>query len=164
MKNYKDIAKTLPHDMNAFQKDAAYPTLEEAVAHINNIDFSLIQKKLCSKDKLLCRTWSSVEAEIGIQYYKNFLFLNKKYLGEFPVLPPMLEVDEVWHHHILDTRQYMKDCENIFGYYFHHYPYFGTRNLSDKENLDIAFELVQNLHEIEFGSKMLDIWSSEFEI
>lgn len=164
MKYYQDIVKTLPHDMNVFQKDTAYPTLEDAVAHINNIDFSLIHKKLCSKDKLLCRTWSSVEAEVGIQYYKNFLFLNKKYLSEFPVLPPMLEVDEVWHHHILDTRQYMKDCEKIFGYYFHHYPYFGTRNSSDKENLDVAFELIQNLHEIEFGSKMLDIWSSELEI
>ena len=141
-----------------------HPTLEEAVNHINNIDFSSIIEKLCSADRLLCRKWSLVEAEVAIQYYKNFLFLNKKYLDEFPVIPPMLEVDEIWHHHILDTRRYINDCNQIFGYYFHHFPYFGTRDHSDKENLDTAFQLTQTLHEAEFGSKMLSIWSHEREL
>jgi len=76
----------------------------------------------------------------------------------------MLEVDEIWHHHILDTRQYVKDCDCIFGYYFHHYPYFGTRSNTDKANLDLAFEMTQTLHEIEFGSKMLAIWSDQIEL
>lgn len=75
----------------------------------------------------------------------------------------MLEVDEIWHHHILATRQYMKDCLGIFGYYFHHYPCFGTRSQGDKSNLGTAFEVTQRLHEIEFGSKMLDIWGHEIE-
>lgn len=162
--HYKNIADTLPHSMASPKDDKGYPTLQEAVDYINNIDFSTLREKLCSKDRLLCRTWSSVEAEVGIQYYKNFLFLNKKYLSKFPVLPPMLEVDEIWHHHILNTRQYIKDCKGIFGYYFHHYPYFGTRNQTDKENLDIAFEVIQKLHEDEFGSKMFHIWSDEFEL
>ncbi len=54
-----------------------HPTLEEAVNHINNIDFSSINEKLCSADRLLCRKWSLAEAKVAIQYYKNFLFLNK---------------------------------------------------------------------------------------
>ena len=163
-KNYTDIPCSLPHDINPPIKQQNSPSIDEAVQHINEIDFSLIREKLCSGDILLCRTWSSVEVEIGLQYYKNFLFLNKKYLGEFPILPPTLEVDEIWHHHILDTRQYIKDCKKIFGYYFHHYPYFGTRSPTDKENLSTAFDVTQMLHEREFGSKMLALWSDEIEL
>ena len=161
---YKNIAKTLPHSMEPLTNDANHPTLEEAVNYINNIDFSSIAEKLCSADPLLCRKWSPAEAEVALQYYKNFLFLNKKYLDEFPIIPPMLEVDEIWHHHILDTRQYINDCNQIFGYYFHHHPYFGTRNHADTANLDTAFQLTQKLHESEFGSKMLNIWSAEREL
>lgn len=165
MKNdYENIASSLPHSMSPPLNEQNTPSLKDAVEHINTIDFSLISEKLCSKDVLLCRTWSPVEIEIGLQYYRNFLFLNKKYLREFPVLPPMLEVDEIWHHHILDTRQYVKDCECIFGQYFHHYPYFGTRGNADKANLDLAFEITQTLHEIEFGSKMLAIWSAQIDL
>lgn len=134
------------------------PTLSEAVSYIDRMDFELIKCKLMSGDKLVSREWTLLEAEIAIQYYKNFLFLNKKYAGEFPVLPPLLEVDEVWHHHIMDTRQYEKDCERIFGYFFHHYPYFGTRSEEDNLNLQAAFELVQKLHEAEFGKKMVSVW------
>lgn len=137
----------------------ATPSLEDAVHHINNMDLDLIVKKITSPDPLLCRQWSKTEAEIAIQYYKNFLFLNKKYLSSHPVIPPLLEVDEIWHHHILDTRQYTKDCMGIFGYYFHHYPYFGTRSETDLNNLTIAFDLAQELYEHEFGGRMISIWS-----
>ncbi|MOA22943.1 hypothetical protein D3C78_1435410 [compost metagenome] len=123
------------------------------------MDFSLIKKKITTPDPLLCRTWSIVEAEIGIQYYKNFLFLNKKYLPSHPIIPPLLEVDEIWHHHILDTRQYYIDSMAIFGYYLHHYPYFGARGDEDLQHLNIAFEESQKLYELEFGSRMISIWS-----
>ncbi|WP_122388234.1 glycine-rich domain-containing protein, partial [Pseudomonas savastanoi] len=99
-----------------------------------------------------------LEAEIGIQYYRNLLYINKKYQRKYNVLPPLLEVDEIWHHHILDTRAYITDCEHIFGYYFHHYPYFGTRGEKDKKNLRIAFKLVQDLYKEEFGYYMTNIW------
>lgn len=155
---YSLIVDTLPH-MKGKPSSATTPSLEEAVNHINIMDLSLIHKKLTSYDPLLCRQWSDAEAEIAIQYYKNFLFLNKKYLSTYPVIPPLLEVDEVWHHHILDTRQYKKDCMKIFGSYFHHYPYFGTRGESDFNNLAIAFEQTQKLYEHEFGDRMISIWS-----
>lgn len=164
MKSYKNIVDTLPHSMELPNPDLIHPTLDEAIAHIDSIDLSLIEAKLCSADRLLFRQWTKVEAEVGIQYYKNFLFLNKKYSKEYPVLPPSLEVDEIWHHHILDTRQYMKDCDGIFDYYFHHYPYFGTRSQNDQENLHVAFEVTQGLHEMEFGKRMLSIWSDEFDL
>ncbi|SDR54213.1 hypothetical protein SAMN05216597_5649 [Pseudomonas cannabina] len=54
----------------------------------------------------------------------------------------------------------MKDCQNIFGYYFHHYPYFGARGNDDKKNLGKAFELVQELYKEEFGYYMTQLWEA----
>lgn len=99
------------------------------------------------------------ELELAIQYYKNFLYLNKKYLNIVPIIVPSLEVDEIWHHHILDTRQYYFDCMNIFGYYFHHYPYFGMRSNEDQVNLVNCFEISQAIYAHEFGHFMESIWS-----
>ncbi|MGH8601356.1 MAG: glycine-rich domain-containing protein [Gammaproteobacteria bacterium] len=158
--NYGSILSTLPHSMQADLKAEDTPSLGDAVKYIDSIDFSEIERKLHGYDPLLCRRWSRDETEIGIQYYKNFLYLNKKYQDKFPVIPPMLEVDEIWHHHILDTRKYMTDCQNIFGYYFHHYPYFGARGNSDKNNLDASFAVAQLLHEHEFGCEMIAIWDN----
>lgn len=33
-----------------------------------------------------------------------------------------LDVDEIWHTHILNTTRYIADCEEYFGYYLHHTP------------------------------------------
>jgi hypothetical protein len=52
----------------------------------------------------------------------------------------------------------MTDSMAIFGYYFHHYPYFGTRGNDDLNNLKAAFEESQKLHELEFGSRMISVW------
>lgn len=157
-KKYRNISRTLPHSMDVKVDVGQVPTLQESVKYIDEMDLDLIKDKLVSGDRLLCRQWTLLEAEIAIQYYKNFLFLNKKYAQKYSVLPPLLEVDEVWHHHIMDTRRYEQDCQKIFGYYFHHYPYFGTRSAEDKANLEMAFDVVQKLHEIEFGKKMVSVW------
>ncbi len=55
--------------------------------------------------------------------YRAFLYLCKHYPKEI-IVPPR-EVDEFWHLHILDTRNYHTDCQKIFGYYLHHFPYAG---------------------------------------
>ncbi|WP_338579932.1 hypothetical protein [Pseudomonas sp. ML2-2023-6] len=46
-KKYGDIVKTLPHSMEVVVGDRVLPTLEEAVAHINGMDFNLIKTNLC---------------------------------------------------------------------------------------------------------------------
>ncbi len=35
---------------------------------------------------------------------------------------PSRDVDKIWHAHILHTREYMQDCQEYFGHYFHHTP------------------------------------------
>jgi hypothetical protein len=85
--------------------------------------------------------------------YKRFLHLNKKYPNAGIV--PTDDIDEIWHYHILDTRSYIKDSNEVFGGYFHHFPYFGLRGEQDEQNLKNAFEETKDLYEREFGEKML---------
>lgn len=56
--------------------------------------------------------------------YRWFLQAIRKSPGE--TLAPQKAVDIFWHHHILDTRKYMYDCERLFGRYIHHFPYTGV--------------------------------------
>ena len=152
----KHIVETLPHSVSVPNIDSNI-TIDDARSYIYSIDFENIVNKITQKDLLVSRVWSREEAEEDVSYYKNFLYLNKKYLSIHPVIPPSTEIDEIWHHHILDTRKYHNDCSNIFGYYFHHYPYFGMRSESDFNNLNDAFKVTQDLHYKEFGDYIYKI-------
>lgn len=55
--------------------------------------------------------------------YRKFLTLCAQ-KPEMNIVPPRL-VDAVWHAHITFTRQYMADCELLFGSYMHHNPGIG---------------------------------------
>ncbi len=52
--------------------------------------------------------------------YRKFLTLCAKFPAT-TFVPPRL-VDHVWHAHITFTRQYMADCDLLFGEYKHHNP------------------------------------------
>ena len=63
--------------------------------------------------------------------YRQFLTLSAANPGA-KIVPPRL-ADLVWHEHITHTRQYMADCQAVFGEYLHHTPnaedseaYYGT--------------------------------------
>lgn len=131
--------------------------LEKARLYIDTIDFSMIIKKMVEH-----QGWLQKEAETVCRLYQNFLFLNKKYGGVYPELPPSEDIDEFWHNHILDTKNYRKDCEIIFGAYFDHYPYFGIDGHTTSANLESAFETVQKLHFKEYGEQIFEVrnaWS-----
>lgn len=70
--------------------------------------------------------------------YRAFLFLCKIYPIE--VIVPIKEVDDFWHLHILDTRNYIADCNAIFGYYLHHYPYAGLDGSGCREEDEEVFK------------------------
>ena len=53
--------------------------------------------------------WPVKAAKTGIVLYRNFLYLLAKYPNT--LLPPSQEMDEVWHAHILHTRDYRNFCE-----------------------------------------------------
>ncbi len=103
--------------------------LSEAMDIVKNWEFSLTKQKLCEIDYA---GWSAERAEKAEQDYKKYLVLTKICEGFQPV--PNGDIDRFWHEHILDTRRYKDDCEAFFGYFLHHYPYFGMRGEEDNEN------------------------------
>lgn len=127
------------------------PTLAQAKAYIQQIDFSQIINKMVKRDG-----WLRRDARRVCGLYKNYLFLRKKYHKQYK-LPPSIEIDEFWHYHILDTRKYQQDCEKIFGKYHHHYPYFGFDDHSNLEDLAKAFSETRRLHQLEFGQPIYQV-------
>lgn len=71
--------------------------------------------------------------------YKKFLFLAKT--NPTANLVPSLMIDEVWHDHILHTKQYANDCNQIFGSYMHHLPSINEEG----EDISETFQLYRNV-------------------
>jgi hypothetical protein len=65
--------------------------------------------------------WSAAHLKAAAAAYRHFLYVSLIYKGKFRVVPH-LSVDEVWHQHILCTKNYMEFCNAFFGDYFHHDP------------------------------------------
>ena len=86
--------------------------------------------------------------------YRRFLHLHLQYPG-LEIVPTKL-IDEVWHQHILDTRAYAKDCQDMFGEFLHHYPYFGMHGEEDQANLQTCFERTQVIWMDCFGEPMFE--------
>jgi len=72
-------------------------------------------------------------------------------------LVPSKDIDAFWHQHILDTKKYAEDCDMIFGYFLHHFPYFGIRGEDDARSLKEAFADTKKLFLDYFG---IDIMTS----
>jgi len=121
--------------------------LKAAQLYINNLDLTFLQTQLTQRD---IDKWSRKDAIIGIQQYKNYLYLIKKYNDKYPIIPPSKHIDEVWHQHILNTKKYHDACWQIFGHFHHHTP-------GEKTKKSIAFynqlfdQITQELYFKEFG-------------
>jgi hypothetical protein len=121
---------------------------EQMVEAIFSLDLDPIKMKLM--DSKEGHGWTQAEADRHELEYKRFLALLAKFPDE--VIAPNTNVDKFWHGHILDTVKYAQDCENVFGYFLHHYPYFGLRDEQDAANLAEAAVRMRRLYEQEFGS------------
>lgn len=84
-----------------------------------NWDLKYISDKLISKYQ-----WSDERANLAIEEYKKYIFLAKNREDGDYNCPPG-DVDEVWHAHILYTKNYSRDTREYFGYYLHHTPATG---------------------------------------
>ena len=93
--------------------------------------------------------WTKEQTEQHIAYYTMFLTL--KHLHPHVEIVPSDEIDRVWHTHILDTQKYASDCQQVFGSFLHHFPYFGIRGEVDRQNLNVAFDRTQELFKEHFG-------------
>jgi hypothetical protein len=120
------------------------PALREALDRVNHLDFKMLKIKMIEEHDWTPEFCDEVEA-----LYRRFLALNARFPDR--KICPTGPIDEFWHAHILDTRAYMRDCEEIFGHYLHHFPYFGMRGPEDHAALEKAFRESVELFIRHFG-------------
>ena len=125
-------------------------TVDDVVAAIQALDLDPIKLKLMDPEE--GHGWSREYADRMELAYRRFLTLLVKYPDE--VIAPTKEVDKFWHGHILDTMKYAEDCQNVFGYFLHHFPYFGMRGEEDAANLKAAAARMHTIYESEFGEQL----------
>lgn len=82
--------------------------------------------------------WSLEYTLRVIDEYKKFI-----YLGLISPVEPSYEIDQVWHTHILYTKDYMKMCKMLNIDYFHHNP----KSKKDKYNKNFdGYQLTKELY------------------
>jgi hypothetical protein len=124
--------------------------VEQIVAAIEALDLEPIKFKLMDREE--GQGWSREYVERMAIAYRRFLTL----LVTHPetTVAPTKDIDKFWHGHILDTMKYAEDCERVFGYFLHHFPYFGMRGGEDAAALSNAGQEMERLYVQEFGEEM----------
>lgn len=64
--------------------------------------------------------WSPTRLTDAELAYRQYLALCRDNPGQS--VAPTRDADEVWHAHILHTKEYARDCEEYFGRFLHHSP------------------------------------------
>lgn len=89
--------------------------IEKSLQKIDELDLNYVAEMMIHREN-----WDEQEAYKAVIRYKKFLKLLCKY-SDIP-LAPVPDIDEVWHTHILHTKNYTRDCLDIFGKFAHHTP------------------------------------------
>ena len=86
---------------------------------------------------------------LAVKKYKQFLNLKVK----FPKMSfvPTDDIDMIWHAHILDTEQYAKDCNHLFGEFLHHEPFFGNFGNKTQQGMGVMFKQTSDVWFQEYG-------------
>ena len=114
---------------------------------IFELDLDPIKVKLMHKES--GEGWTREQVDAVEFEYRRFLCLMKLFPHEQTA--PLFDVDIFWHYHILDTMKYAADCEQIFGYFLHHFPYTGLRGEDDEAAHERVGARMQALYEATFG-------------
>lgn len=65
--------------------------------------------------------WPEARLLKAANEYRSFLRAHVKN-PDRELRPESNDADEVWHAHVLHTRNYERDCKRLFGYFLHHCP------------------------------------------
>lgn len=126
---------------------ATLEAVEIRMDDIEALDLSMIKTKLQDAEEGL--GWTAEQCdEVEIEY-KRYLALKRAY-PDVEIVPNKL-VDAFWHAHILDTQKYAEDCSTLFGFFLHHYPYFGMGGEGDYQALCDAFDQTRELYDLHFS-------------
>lgn len=116
---------------------------------LKQLDLGAIAYKLMHPEE--GKGWTKKQTTRALLRYMMFLFLLHLYPNQNII--PTVEIDRVWHHHILDTQKYAEDCQMLFGHFIHHFPYAGLEN--DTSNWQASFYETQKLFKQYFEVELL---------
>jgi hypothetical protein len=133
--------------MNQALQTQKPPSVEERLRRLEKLDFASI-RRLLGQPAPTGFGWGEETALEAERLYRQFLHLILVEATEQPV--PNTLVDAFWHAHILDTKKYREDCQNVFGYFLDHNPGFGANG--DVHERDRAFAQTVEAHKILFGN------------
>ncbi|GAB3463374.1 hypothetical protein GCM10027321_25900 [Massilia terrae] len=114
---------------------------------IVELDLDPIKVKLMHKES--GEGWTLEQANVVEAEYRRYLYLMKAFPDE--TFAPGTDVDTFWHYHILDTTKYALDCQEIFGYFVHHFPYIGLRGEEDMLAHERLGQRMRTIYEAAFG-------------
>lgn len=145
------------NELHAVQKEAI-PVAGVAIANYTDfieklqvLDLEPIAFLLMHPEKGV--RWTREKTVQAIAHYKMFLLLH--YLYSDKKLVPTVEIDVVFEHHFSDSAKYRQDCNDLFGYFVDHNPYFGLLDEADEKNWLAAFAETKFLFEQHFGTDVL---------
>ena len=99
--------------------------------HLPDFDLSYVTDQMLLEEKKAgLSTLTDEGLANSVRKYRNYLALAKAYPG-VPLMP-CLDIDEVWHNHVLNTRRYHEDCMGYFGYMLHHNPAMPTQEVAQR--------------------------------
>lgn len=126
-------------------------SLQDAESRVQAIDLEPIVYKLVNPEP--GETGLTLEeADRRVSLYRQFLVLHL--VSPESVIVPTVDIDSVWHAHILDTAKYAQDCDSIFGFFLHHFPYLGLRGDEDERNWREKSKHTRALFEKYFGASL----------
>ncbi|MES2204388.1 MAG: hypothetical protein V4496_04120 [Pseudomonadota bacterium] len=107
---------------------------------LDNLDFTMVKLNLCLPNEEGGFEWPIEEVDKAISAYFNFLKMISDMIPERILVGPIYfseakiffekavpntirhNVAIVWERHILNTRQYIEDCQRLFGVHLHYSP------------------------------------------
>jgi small ubiquitin-related modifier len=81
--------------------------------------------------------WSEAKSRSVLQAYRQFLHVKvAKQDWNAEILSPSVDVDQMWHQHVLDNLNYAHDCQLLCGHFVRHDPDGGLDVVARINRLD----------------------------
>jgi hypothetical protein len=123
-------------------------TVQERLRRVDALDLEPIVFKLMHPEPGEMAL-GLARADQDVALYRCFLKLCALHPGA--TIVPTRQLDRVWHTHMLDTAKYRADCDQVFGLFLDHFPYFGFRGDEDRRAWQQDFAHTRRLFRQHFG-------------
>ena len=109
---------------------------------IENYSFDFLKSRFLKKFNDLDEYQYLLIEECLKDYYIAYYLINNNLVNVDikSISPPNDIVDELWHLHIIYTKDYFEFCENNFNHYLHHHP-LNDNDINDNDDSNEMFLL-----------------------